>query len=245
MLLTVAAASLAAGLLIGLTGIGGVLLVPVLTQAAGVPLDRAVAASLLGFLVAGIYAAFVHLRRARLEPRPVVVLCVTAAAGAAAGAATLDWLPANAVRLFIAVLCLASGLHALLLKALPFKRTPSSPILGVLGGLVGYASAISGTGGPVTLIPLLLALRTPAAAAVALGLAAQLPIALSATVVYALEGRIDLRLGATLGALLVAGTYVGAKLSGRLSGRGLTVAVALTLVAVGLWYGYATVFSRA
>jgi hypothetical protein len=245
MLLTVAAASLAAGLLIGLTGIGGVLLVPVLTQAAGVPLDRAVAASLLGFLVAGIYAAFVHLRRARLEPRPVVVLCVTAAAGAAAGAATLDWLPANAVRLFIAVLCLASGLHALLLKALPFKRTPSSPILGMLGGLVGYASAISGTGGPVTLIPLLLALRTPAAAAVALGLAAQLPIALSATVVYALEGRIDLRLGATLGALLVAGTYVGAKLSGRLSGRGLTVAVALTLVAVGLWYGYATVFSRA
>lgn len=240
MLLTVAAASLAAGLLIGLTGIGGVLLVPVLTQAAGVPLERAVAASLLGFLVAGIYAAFVHLRRARLEPRPVVVLCVTAAAGAAAGAATLDWLPASAVRLFIAVLCLASGLHALLLKALPSKRTPSSPILGMLGGLVGYASAISGTGGPVTLIPLLLALRTPAAAAVALGLAAQLPIALSATVVYALEGRIDLRLGATLGVLLVAGTYVGAKLSGRLSGRGLTMAVALTLVGVGLWYGYAT-----
>jgi uncharacterized membrane protein YfcA len=110
----------------------------------------------------------------------------------------------------------------------------------MLGGLVGYASAISGTGGPVTLIPLLLALRTPAAAAVALGLAAQLPIALSATVVYALEGRIDLRLGATLGALLVAGTYAGAKLSGRLSGRGLTAAVALTLVGVGLWYGYAT-----
>jgi len=44
-----------------------------------------------------------------------------------------------------------------------------------------------------------------------------------------------------LGVLLVAGTYVGAKLSGRLSGRGLTMAVALTLVAVGLWYGYATV----
>ena len=240
MLLTVAAASLAAGLLIGLTGIGGVLLVPVLTQAADVPLDRAVAASLLGFLVAGVYAAFVHLRRARLEARPVVVLCVTAAAGAAAGAATLDWLPASAVRLFIAVLCLASGLHALLLKPPASKKNPASPMLGMLGGLVGYASAISGTGGPVTLIPLLLALRTPAAAAVALGLAAQLPIALSATVVYALEGRIDLRLGATLGALLVAGTYAGAKLSGRLSGRGLTMAVALTLVGVGLWYGYAT-----
>jgi hypothetical protein len=217
-----------------------VLLVPVLTQVAGVPLDRAVAASLLGFLVAGVYAAFVHLRRARLEPRPVAVLCVAAAAGAAAGAATLDWLPASAVRLFIALLCLASGLHALLFKPASRKGIPSTASLGALGVVVGYASAISGTGGPVTLIPLLLALHTPAASAIALGLAAQLPIALSATTVYAIEGRIDLRLGVTLGALLVAGTYAGARLSGRLSGRRLTTAVALTLVAVGLWFGYAT-----
>jgi uncharacterized membrane protein YfcA len=48
----------------------------------------------------------------------------------------------------------------------------------------------------------------------------------------------DLRLGAILGALLVAGTYAGARLSHRLSGRELTVAVALVLVAVGLWFGY-------
>ena len=240
MLLTVAAVALVAGLLIGLTGIGGVLLVPVLTQAAGVPLDRAVAACLLGFLLAGIYAAFVHLRRARLPWRPVVALCLMAAAGAALGAATLDRLPVNAVRLFIALLCLASGLHALLSKVSVVKHSPAAPTLGTLGALVGYASAISGTGGPVTLIPLLLVLRTPAAAAIALGLAAQLPIALSATAVYAMEGRIDWPLGATLGALLVAGTFAGAQLSGRLSGRGLTVAVALTLIGVGLWYGYAT-----
>jgi hypothetical protein len=217
-----------------------VLLVPVLTQVAAVPLDRAVASSLLGFLVAGLYAAFVHLRRARLDAEPVAVLCVTAAAGAATGAATLHWLPGEAVRVFIALLCLASGLHALLFKPAPKKGIPSMATLGVLGALVGYASAISGTGGPVTLIPLLLALGTPVAPAVALGLAAQLPIALCATAVYALAGRIDLELGATLGALLVAGTYAGARLSQRLSGRGLTSAVALTLVAVGLWFAAAT-----
>lgn len=214
------------------------LLVPVLTQVAGVPLERAIAASLLGFVVAGVYAAFVHLRRARLEPRPVAALCIAAAAGAIAGAATLDWLSAPAVRLFIALLCLASGLHALLSRAPPGKRIPSPAGLGMAGLVAGYASAISGTGGPVTLIPLLLAFRTPAASAVGLGLAAQLPISASAALVYAIDGRLDLRLGATLGALLVAGTYAGARLSHRLSGRGLTVAVALVLVAVGVWYGY-------
>lgn len=41
------------------------------------------------------------------------------------------------------------------------------------------------------------------------------------------------------GALLVAGTLAGTWLAPRVSGRGLTVAVALTLVGVGLWYGYA------
>ncbi|HEX2200248.1 MAG TPA: sulfite exporter TauE/SafE family protein [Burkholderiales bacterium] len=217
------------------------LLVPVLTQAAGVPLERAVAASLLGFLFAGIYAAFVHLRRARLEPRPVAMLCLAAAAGSALGAATLDWLPVDVVRLFIALLCLGSGLNALISKSFGQERMPPTRMLSALGLVVGYASAISGTGGPVTLIPLLLAMRTPTLAAIALGLAAQLPIAFSASAVYALEGRIDWALGASLGALLVAGTYAGAKLSGHLSGRGLTVAVALTLVGVGLWYGYATV----
>ena len=239
MLITVAIVSLIAGLLIGLTGIGGVLLVPVLTQVAGIALDRAIAASVFGFIIAGAYAAFVHLRRARLQARPVIVLCAASAAGAMA-AASLDWLPPGAVRLFIALLCLASGLNALLRPPAKAVAAPPPALLGILGAIVGYASAISGTGGPVTLIPLLLFLRTPVAAAIALALAAQLPISIAGAAVYAWQGRIDLELGAALGALLVIGTYAGARLSARLAGRGLTVAVALVLVAVGLWYGYAT-----
>jgi uncharacterized protein len=236
----VAATALVAGLLIGLTGIGGVLLVPVLTGAAGVPLERAIAACMLGFLLAGVYAAFVHLRRARLPLRPVVALCLAAAAGAALGAATLDALPGTAVRLFVAALALASGLHALASRHAPGTRVPGTRLLALLGLAVGYASAISGTGGPVTLIPILLALRTPAGVAVALGLAAQLPISAAAAAVYAAAGLVDVRLALTLAALLVAGTWAGARLSARLSGRALTAAVAWTLVGVGLWFAYAS-----
>lgn len=241
MLWSVAAASLAAGLLIGLTGVGGVLLVPALTEFAALPVERAIAASMFGFLFAGVLAAFVHLRRTRLAPRGVVMLCASAAAGALLGAATLDWLPVRAVRSFIALLALASGLHALLVRNASGSRhgVPPTGVLGVLGLVVGYGSAISGTGGPVMLIPLLLALQTPVAAAVALGIAAQLPIVLTATIVNALAARIDFALGGMLGALLVAGTLAGTWLAPRVSGRGLTVAVALTLVGVGLWYGYA------
>ncbi len=62
---------------------------------------------------------------------------------------------------------MGSGLHALLFHSVTEKQIPSKATLGALGAAVGYASAISGTGGPVTLIPLLLALRTPVAPAIA------------------------------------------------------------------------------
>ena len=240
MLLIVAVTALVAGLLIGLTGIGGVLMVPVLTQGAGVSLERAIAASLVGFLVAGTYAAIVHLRRERLPTRPVVVLCVCAAAGSVAGAVSLDSLPPAAIRILIAVLCFGSGLHALFSTPASRSTTPSTTVLGVLGVAVGCVSSLSGTGGPVTLIPLLLALGTPVGIAVTLGLAAQVPIALSATAIYALQDRIDVALAATLSVLLFIGVLVGTKLSARLSGRGLTRAVASTLVVVGIGYGYGT-----
>jgi len=236
-MLTVAAAALAAGLLVGLTGIGGVILVPVLTGIAGVPLERAIAACMLGFFFSSLYAAFIHLRRARLAWPPVIALSLAAAAGAALGAATLDRLPETGVRLFVAALALASGLHALATRHAPGARTPGAALLAFLGLAVGYGSAISGTGGPVMLIPVLLLLRAPVNAAIALGVASGLPITLAASAVYGAAGRIDYALASTLTVFLLAGMYAGAKLLHRLSSRALVVAVAWTLIGVGLWFG--------
>jgi len=236
-MLTVAAAALAAGLLVGLTGIGGVILVPVLTGIAGVPLERAIAACMLGFFFSSLYAAFIHLRRARLAWPPVIALSLAAAAGAALGAATLDRLPETGVRLFVAALALASGLHALATRHAPGARTPGAALLAFLGLALGYGSAISGTGGPVMLIPVLLLLRAPVNAAIALGVASGLPITLAASAVYGAAGRIDYALASTLTVFLLAGMYAGAKLLHRLSSRALVVAVAWTLIGVGLWFG--------
>ncbi len=236
----VAATALVAGLLVGLTGIGGVLLVPVLTGVAGLPLERAVSACMLGFIFAGAYAAFIHLRRARPPARSVAALCIAAACGAALGAATLERLPELGVRLFIAALALATGLHALATRHTRAGRTPGPVPLAFLGLAVGFGSAISGTGGPVMLIPILMALGTPVPGAIALGVAAGLPITVSASAVYALEGRIDYPLALTLAVLLLAGTWAGGMLAARLSGRALTATVAWTLVGVGLWFGYAS-----
>jgi uncharacterized membrane protein YfcA len=242
MLWPVAAAALVAGLLIGFTGIGGVLVVPALTEAARLPVDRAIAASMFGFLFTGLVAAFVHVLRERPAWRELLPPCIAAALGAVAGALTLDLLPVSAIRLFIAALAFGSGLQGLLgtLRQSDRALEVGAAALAVIGLVVGYGSAVSGTGGPVMLVPVLLLLRAPIARAVALAQAIQIPIAATATVVNVAAGRVDFALGIAIGALLVAGTIAGAWLSGRARGPALTVAVGLTLIATGLWYAYAT-----
>ena len=240
--LAVAAAACVAGSLIGLTGIGGVLLVPALTEFARVPVDRAVAASMFAFLLGGVLAAVQHLRHLDdAARRSALPLCLAASAGAVAGAATVQWLGPGPIRAFIALLCLVSGLQALRTPRLAASERQLSPGQSCgLGLLVGYGSAISGTGGPAMLVPLLLALRIQMRLAIALALAVQVPISLSATIVHAAAGRIDFALAMTLAVLVLAGTYAGSHASRRLSRRALTMAVAFTLISVGIWYGFAT-----
>ena len=236
-LVIVAAVAMIAGVLIGMTGVGGVLLVPALTEWVAVPLDRAIAASMLAFLCAGTFATVLHLRMAPVPRTHALPLALTACAGAIAGASSVAFIAPQVVRVFIAALALFSGLHALVSAApraegaLPAPRT-----LAALGVLVGYGSALSGTGGPVLLLPVLLALGTPARRAVALALVVQVPVSLSATVIHAVAGCIDYGLAALLSALLLVGILSGTAASRRLSSAGLKRVVAVMLVVVGAWY---------
>ena len=234
----VAALAAIAGVLIGMTGVGGVLLVPALTEWAQVPLERAIAASMLAFLCAGTFATVLHLRRAPVPVSTAAPLAASAGLGAVTGSLTVVFIAPELVRGFIAALALMSGVHAWVSAHAPgADRLPSPRTLAALGVLVGVGSALSGTGGPVLLLPILLALRTPAHRAVALALVVQVPISLSATVIHAVAGRIDYPLAALLSALLLAGILAGAAVSRRLSGHGLKRVVAVMLIAVGVWYG--------
>jgi len=240
--LPVAATAVLAGLLIGVTGVGGVLLVPALTELASVPVERAVAASMMAFLLGGTVAAFAHARHADVSRNLVLPLCISAAAGAALGAASLTILGPDVVRLVISVTAFSSGLQALVApRTVSGERIPSANGLGVLGVLVGYGSAISGTGGPALLVPLLLLFRAPVRVAIFLALAVQVPISLSATAVNLVSGRIDYALAAALSVLVLAGTMAGSFISRAISRRVVTVAVAIILVLVGGWYGASSI----
>ena len=233
MLVLAALGVLLAGLAIGATSIGGVLVVPVLGTLAQVDPGRAVAAASLGFAFTGAAAWW-------LGPRPAggggLALDGFALAGAALGALTLAWLPAGGVRLTVGLIALGSGLYALFGRACHRATPLPSVALVVLGLMVGCLSAWSGTGGPVVLLPLLALLGVPASVGVDAAQRVQLPVALAATAVNFAAGRLDILLGLGIGVLVLAGWAAGRWLARRLPVPRLRQAVALALIATGLAY---------
>ena len=97
-------AALLIGLLIGSVGIGGVLLVPWLTQAIGLPVRDAVAIAMLSFVATGIAAIYASARAPRQPATTRWPLVLATAPGALLGAAVIAMVPERAA---LAVLALA------------------------------------------------------------------------------------------------------------------------------------------
>ncbi|MFT3719158.1 TSUP family transporter [Pseudorhodoferax sp.] len=238
-----------AGLAVGMTSIGGVLLVPVLSAVDGVPIARAVPAAVFAFLLTGAASAGQYLwmqRRALAQGRPptgapraaILALQAGTLLGAAAGALSLRWVPVVALHLALAAMALGSGAQALFVRAPADAGTPPPPAaLAAIGLAVGLGSAWTGTGGPILLLPILLALATPLRAAIAMALAVQIPIAGAASAVNWWAGQLDLRLGLLLAAPLIGGWAIGLAIASRMSTARLRQALGLLLMATGLWYG--------
>jgi len=233
MLVLTALGVLLAGVAIGATSIGGVFVVPVLGSLAQVEPARAVAAASLGFAFTGAAAWW---QAPRAAPGHGAALGFSALLGAAAGALTLAWMPADGVRAAVGVVALGSGLYALVGRG--WTRVAPLPVLAgaALGLVVGVLSAWSGTGGPVVLLPLLALLGVPAAQGLDAAQRVQLPVALSATAVNFAAGRLDVWLGLAIGVGVLLGWLIGRRIARRLPTQRLRQAVALALIATGLAY---------
>ena len=110
----------------------------------------------------------------------------------------------------------------------------NSTLLGI-GAVTGFLSSVSGTGGPLVLVPILIAMKLPVLTAVGLSQAIQLPVAIAATVGNVIYGKLDLALGGILAASLTVGSWYGAKLAHTLPRAALRQIVSVVLVVIGLF----------
>jgi uncharacterized membrane protein YfcA len=228
---------LVTGLLIGTVGIGGILLAPMLVYIAGIDLHLAMATSSLSFLFAGIAGTIAYARKGSISWNTVGWLSVGVVPAALFGAKANVALQAGVLTVILAALIVASGLNALLRKPLTMKGgfRANRLILVSIGVTVGFGSALTGTGGPVLLLPILTFINVPALAAIGVSQAIQLPIAIFASAGFLLFGRIDIELGVLRGIIMAIGVISGAQIAHRVTAKQLRRVLAIVLVAVGLF----------
>ena len=93
-------------------------------------------------------------------------------------------------------------------------RAMAKPLLIALGGLTGFGSAMSGTGGPLILLPILLWLYVPVISAIGVAQAVQLPIALLATGGNFLSGEVAVLIGLVIAKMAATAISIGCGFAG-------------------------------
>jgi len=226
---------LLAGLLIGTIGIGGVILVPLLSLVMGFDLHVAMAACSLSFLFPGIVGTLTYAKKRSIVWEKVLWLSVGIIPAALLGARVNTHLNTDVLVLIVAGLIAFSGINVFINRQNESGVIPDfrKPLLILIGALVGFGSSLTGTGGPVLLVPILIILHYPALKSIGISQAIQLPIALFAVIGFWLYGQIDLELGLHLGITQAAGVYIGAQIAHRLPIVQLRRLVAIVLIGVG------------
>lgn len=210
------------------------LLVPFLFYGLGVDLHIATAMSSWSFLFTGIVGTITYSRS--ISWNIVAWLMIGIIPAAVLGARANVALSSAILIPLLAALILGSGLNTLLSRAegerLLARLGRGSLVL--LGVVTGFGSALTGTGGPVLLVPMLMFMKINALAAIAASQVVQVPIALAAAIGFGLFGEIDLVSGTMLGVIQSFGVIVGARVAHALKPEQLRRFVALALIAVAI-----------
>jgi uncharacterized membrane protein YfcA len=166
-------------------------------------------------------------------------ISIGAVPGAFIGAYALPKINGQLLTFFIAIALLVSAVRQIRSNKMedvdrPFREV-SKHQMALVGLVTGFFSVLSGTGGPLVLLPLLTWLSVPLVTAIGLSQAIQLPIAIFATVGNEANNLVNWDLVLFLAIGLAIGSFVGAKLSKSLPVEHIKALVAFLLFGSGAY----------
>ena len=236
--------ALLVGVIAGCVGMGGILLPPALVYVGGLDFHLAAATSMWAFLFPAAEGTFTYWRRRNVDWRMVAWVGAGIVPTALVGAWANVAFPESVPIAVLALLMIVTGADTLLRNpaVVEHARYFEAPTLLAVGAFVGFGSALTGTGGPVLLIPILLLLRTPVRAAVGAGFAVALVVAVASTAGYVYYGSVDFVLGTALGLAAVVGVVAGARIAHAARVKTLQRVTAVAIMGIGLLIGAQTVW---
>lgn len=215
--LALAAVALLVGTLIGAVGIGGVLLVPALIAFGGLGPHAAAATALATFGFTGLLGTWLFQRRGSIDWRKTAIVCAAAVAFSALGAVAAKGISPVALTRVIAGLIVFAGCYVFLPQ--PVQAAPARTLLherwllAFVGAAAGFGSGLSGAGGPLFSVPLMLMLGFAPLMAVGTSQALQIVSSAAGTAANLPYGVIDGRLVLLVTGFELAGVLAGVKLA--------------------------------
>lgn len=254
MLPVIAVMNLIVGTLVGVSGIAGFLLPIVFTGYLGMDLSLSLALSFISFLTSGIIGSYRYQKQGQMDIKFGVLVGAGSIAGAVLGVKLNFMIPLTTAKMFLYLVVLASGLSILLKKEKPENKSetpqeaqPASPVYtGLLankpfvllfGFITGAICSLSGAGGPILVMPILVTLGMPVRTAVGVSLFDSIFIALPACVGYLSncprEGLLVLCLVSFICQAI--GVFFGAGQAGRINVKILKKGVAVFSIAIAVY----------
>ena len=224
------------GVLIGCVGIGGVLLVPILTYVFHIEIHIAIAAAMFSYMFSGVVGTLIYAQKGSIKWSQTIWLIIGAAPAAFIGAKITLSTPGHYLEILIAVFVVAAGINAMRSqKSMEHSSNITNRYaLIFIGILTGIGSALTGTGGPLFLVPIMVSLKVAAHTAIGFSQAIQFPIASLATFSNFLYGSVDLIVGGLVAGGVIIGSIFGAKLAHLFSTTLMHRILSVVLVAVGV-----------
>lgn len=221
--LALAAVALAVGFFIGAVGVGGILLIPALVWLGGAPIHHATATALFSFLFTGLVGTWMFQRRGSIDWNITRPILVGAIVFSYLGASVSAMMNARALTVIVALIIAFAGAYLLRLPRnnhVRFRDDSSrrrQSLLLLVGALAGFGSGLSGAGGPLFSVPMMLALGFVPLIAVGASQALQIVAALFGTAANLQLGTIDFVLAAWVTVFELAGAVIGARVAHAVS----------------------------
>lgn len=243
--LIIAGANLLVGAFVGLTGVAGFLLPMLYAGGMGMSISQGLTLSFAAFIVSGILGSINYYRSGNLDLAFGLRLSAGSLLGAILGVALNLVIPEEQVKMLLYLVVLLSGISIILRKEKKEENLEkqgfqiSEHLLATLGlgFITGTICALSGAGGPILVMPLLVVFGIPVRKAVGVSLFNSIFIGVPACAGYMLNTSISLILPILAVALIAhgIGVYFGSKNATCINQNYLKIGIAIFSILISLW----------
>lgn len=228
------------GILIGATGVGGVLLIPVLTYCSHLNIHEAMGTALFSFLFTGAIATIIYQRHGSIDWRVTIPVCLGSALTSYLGAFFNAFANPSLLYAILSIIIILSSLYTM--RPTPAASLASALSLGqqrnllfFIGCGVGFLSGLTGIGGGLVSIPVMLTLGFPTFATIGTGQVLQGIVAIFGSMSNIRNGFVDFSLVWWVTFVEVLGVFVGVKIAHKLPLALLKKSVSFFCLIMGLY----------